>query len=665
MKRVAFCAVASGLLSLATAADLSVSAQSGAEGLFAAIEKARTIPGPVTVRIEPGVYVLERTILLGAEDSNLTLAAESGCGGNVVFSGGRKVVGWQDEGGGVWSASVPWVTTERDTSFRILSVGGVKRPRARLPKKGYFTVVNDNLPEGTKYNVRRPAFFYDPKEFDAGWKGLESAEIIAFSFWCDNHLRIAAVDPSTNLVTFVTPSGKAFDTGWTNNKRGGKRGRYVIENFASAMTEPGEWYCDFAAKRVYYRPLAGERLEGFVAEVPFVRELVRIEASPKRDARFVENIVLRGISFTLSQFEHGVKDTNDDQASQRVASAVTLAGARNCRFENCRFSMLSGYALTFGAGTFDNAVLDCVMTDLGGGGVRMDGGGFNSHRLDECSGNVVGNCEIGHYGREFRSSVGVLLKHTEKCRVDHCHIFDGYYTGVSVGWSWGYGHTNCRLNEITCNHIHDIGQRVLSDMGGIYLLGKSYGTKVSGNRIHNVDSDAYGGWGIYCDEGTTGVLIENNVVYDTLFATFNIHYCREVTVRNNIFACGKKAQITRTRVEPHLSCFFAGNIVYWDEGPLLTGNWNDGDQKKGSTYFMDGNCFFNPNFSVTNAVFAGQTLDCRRKVLGRDISSIWADPQFSDAGRRDFRLRPGSPVFALGFTDFDQSDVGPRKKGVR
>ena len=52
------------------------------------------------------------------------------------------------------------------------------RPRARLPKRGFFTVVNDDLPQGTRYNVPRPSFFYDPKEFDPSWGNLKDAEIV-------------------------------------------------------------------------------------------------------------------------------------------------------------------------------------------------------------------------------------------------------------------------------------------------------------------------------------------------------------------------------------------------------------------------------------------------------------------------------------------------------
>jgi hypothetical protein len=48
--------------------------------------------------------------------------------------------------------------------------------------------------------------------------------------------------------------------------------------------------------------------------------------------------------------------------------------------------------------------------------------------------------------------------------------------------------------------------------------------------------------------------------------------------------------------------------------------------------------------------------------MGKDVRSVYADPLFRDAARRDFRLNPESPAFKTGFVDFDQSDIGPRKK---
>ena len=75
-------------------------------------------------------------------------------------------------------------------------------------------------------------------------------------------------------------------------------------------------------------------------------------------------------------------------------------------------------------------------------------------------------------GRVNAPAIGVLILQSGTNRVAHNHIHDLYYTAISVGWNWGYQETPCRENIIEFNHLHNIGQGMLSDMGAVYTLGK-------------------------------------------------------------------------------------------------------------------------------------------------------------------------------------------------
>jgi hypothetical protein len=244
---------------------------------------------------------------------------------------------------------------------------------------------------------------------------------------------------------------------------------------------------------------------------------------------------------------------------------------------------------------------------------------------------------------------------------------------VSVGWVWGYQRSVSQNNRIEFNHIHQIGG-VLSDMGGIYTLGVSPGTLLRNNHIHDVDANHYGGWGIYHDEGSTHLLVENNVVHHTKFAPFNIHFAKEVTVRNNIFALGKLEQASRGRNEPHKSVFFENNIVYWREGELFSKNWKDvpyafhfhPKDKKGTatatdTFDCDWNLYFNPGRKLEEVTFNGATWAEWQK-RGKDPHSRYADPMFVAPEQGDFTLKPESPALTMGFQPVDLSRVGPRIK---
>jgi hypothetical protein len=269
--------------------------------------------------------------------------------------------------------------------------------------------------------------------------------------------------------------------------------------------------------------------------------------------------------------------------------------------------------------------------------------------------------------------VGILLMHTDGNQVVHNHLHHGWYTGISIGWSWGYQRSLSRDNLIGWNHIHDIGQGLLSDMGAIYTLGVSPGTVIRNNLIHDVDANHYGGWGIYNDEGSTGILIENNIVYNTKFAGYNIHFARDITVRNNIFAFGRLQQLNRTRSEPHQSVYFENNIVYWKEGKLLDSNWKDktytyyfhpkndqGSREVSSTFEMDYNIFFNPSKNLNEVDFNGLSWE-KWQAQGKDKNSVFGDPGFVNPEKFDFRLKPGALAIRMGFKPIKQDEAGPRR----
>jgi parallel beta-helix repeat protein len=218
---------------------------------------------------------------------------------------------------------------------------------------------------------------------------------------------------------------------------------------------------------------------------------------------------------------------------------------------------------------------------------------------------------------------------------------------------------------IEFNDIHHIGLGMLSDLAGVYTIDRSetpHGVIIRNNVVHDVESRGYGGWGIYFDDGTTGVIAENNIVYRCKSAGFHMHFgngnnLRENTVRHNIFALSREAEIQRSRDEPHLQFTFEDNIVYWKEGALLTGNWGQQGYRFGRNVYWDGRFVgIDPEKAIR---FGPWTLQEWRK-RGQDLNSILADPLFVDPDKGDFTLKPDSPALKLGFSPIDVSNVGPR-----
>ena len=406
--------------------------------------------------------------------------------------------------------------------------------------------------------------------------------------------------------------------------------------------------------------------------------MIRCEGRPS-DGKFVVQVAFEGLSFSHTEwyFPTGFHSGKSkplvepapqaevggfSQAAVGVPGAVWGEGLRNCAFENCAFTHLGNYGLELARGCKSNCLRGCHFSDLGAGGVKLAETQIRADTADQTRLNEISDCHIEDGGKLFASAIGIWIGQSPDNRITHNHIHDFYYTGISIGWTWGYGPALASNNVVEFNHVHHSGVKsdgdgpILSDMGGIYTLGRQPGTTIRNNLWHDIAGIRYGGWGIYFDEGSSGILAESNVVYRTTHGGFHQHYGETNIVRNNIFAFARDHQLQRTRSEPHHSFTFQHNIVYFDSGSLLTGDW------AGDKYDVDWNLYFDARTEIKpeSVLFSGATLEAWR-ARGHDQHSILADPLFVAPKQDDFRLQTNSPAFKIGFHPIDLSQLGIRK----
>ncbi len=431
-------------------------------------------------------------------------------------------------------------------------------------------------------------------------------EVMIFDSWSVDDMRLACVDTSSHIVyftdkTFSTEAGMTF-----NNLGPIGHHRYIIENTKDAFTtaqsagQTGLWFLDRSTSPWTLNYLANKGEDPNADSVVIAQiEPVDPQGGSLISAFDLRYVTFRGITFEVDNYVPPPSGFNNDQNTEyTLPVAIDCESCQHVDFDRItvRHTSTSGILITSASGNSgdpakDDTVENSAFYDVGDCGIRIGHGARRDDRRENVVQNVlVQNNLVQGFARVFPDGEGIALSSGHDIQFLHNEISDGYHTGLAVCFfGCVAGQHDADGNNIVSayNHIWTTMQGVTSDGGTLYynigdMGGSGKGNKILNNLVHDTTDagvidgfpDGYGGRGIYLDNMSAGVDVENNVVYrvnqDVAWMSRGPAPGQPGnTFNNNIFAYGMRtlfhgAEWPQGCVDPSLRAAVTNNIFYFD-----------------------------------------------------------------------------------------------------
>lgn len=515
----------------------------------------------VTVLLRGGTYTLAKTLVFRPEDSGTEEAPTvytAYPGETPVISGGRHVTGWRKSNGQLWVARAP-----KGWYFTRLFVNGKKKARAREPDTDnwnrWWQVVDGGPPEPDAPEGMGSREFKFPPNTLRNWENLADIEVNSLpSFRYANFISsLAKVDEPTSTATLRSMAYYNFKPG----------DPFRVENAPEALDQPGEWCVNTVSGTVYYWPQEEERMEQAEAIAPALTELVRFQGN-EQEENFVHDMVLRGFTFTHCDRRRWHEHPEEDEANLHgLDSAVYLEGTERCAIEDCRFVEVAGFGARFNLTARGNRFVGNEVVGAGCGAIQL--GGYGPGTKDVNKGHTISHNHIHHSSTDFWHAGAIDIRQSGENQIAHNLIHHMPYTAIMIsgahtayfkqyrgkGPGIGRAKYNFRWDEIpdddpltaesvkpflhgrnnTVEHnvVYEVLGRLPADGGALYGFGQGLGNVFRSNLVYRAHCLA-----IYLDNEFDGVLVENNVVYDSA-SPFGGSGANPTLVGNALFEAGK------------------------------------------------------------------------------------------------------------------------------
>ncbi|MCK9252560.1 MAG: right-handed parallel beta-helix repeat-containing protein [Clostridiales bacterium] len=652
----------------------------------------------IVVLVEAGVYACPEPVRfewedLGSPDCDIRICRSGP--GEAVLVGGIRLDGIEPHDGAVLKVDLGRQNWPHGP-VTDLYCNGERLRKARYPKAdarnpygaGWLFV------PGEQVNIYQPGFG-SPTEFmcadprPGSWRQIDETEIFVFPRfnWSSDTVPVQSYDAATGRVTLARPCSQAIYP----------TDRFYFQNVREELTDPGEWYYDKGEQILYFIP--PERADERVLTVPTAEHVLVIEGEALPPENLfggrIDEVDAGGplaLGMNWNTKPLGFVRLEHLTLACSVSAAVLIRHAHGCQITGCTVRNTGGHGIVCLKGR-DNRIAGCDIYDTGGMGIYLSGGYRSPHAgFYRGSGHVIENNYIHHVGRKARASSAISANGVG-IRIAHNLIHDSSRTGI---------HTRGNRNQIEYNHIRHVNIET-SDAAAINLCDRDltqHDTKIRYNWIHDVLGLHLVGdrwetchftFGIYLDDFTSGVDIHGNLIVRTPRGGVFTHATQDVRVTNNVIVDSSRDLLFVRRWGRGLEYERLGT-----HGIALTRNAYTGNilasARPDSVVYAVENCMDEDwTIDMKDNVFgrnlfwlAGRPLRVHVsqdvgydvydrwyepfsawQTLGHDTDSLEADPGFIDPERDDYRLRPDSPAYTLGFEDLPIDRMGPYRSEER
>lgn len=483
----------------------------GARNAIRSYKKSFGLPiGGIEVVFKTGVYPVTSTIELTAEDSGesgkpIIYRAEKGA--EVIFDGGitldaenftpandeiKSMLLSEDAKNALLEIELEAAGCyELDGGNQELFVDNSRQTVARWPNGGYeiTELVGGDADEGNAPYLEIP-----PEKAEL-WAKSETISYYGYpeTDWSASNYSSGNIKIDADKSALIFLRGDYDDTDVS---------KYFVYNVLSELDEPGEYYWDVEAKKLYYYP-DGDLRDKKISFSQFSGNWFVL-----KDPTF--------ITFEGIIFEHG-------RGSAIISETEKLNNTNNITVSDCVCRSFGGLFLNLSGSHF--SIRNNEIYNMAAGCMWFNGGGL-AEQLPSYT--VITNNLIHDWSQKYTTSGAAATITGIGYEITHNEIYNSPHKAISM---------NSGNSVIEYNYIHDVC-RETSDAGAIYS-GRRWdwsGNIIRYNRIENIIDTTFGGTpcAVYYDDMLSGQYCYGNIFVNIAGTGLTVGGGRNNVIENNI-----------------------------------------------------------------------------------------------------------------------------------